>query len=95
MLNKIINENLEYVKQIVQKTSTNKQNILLVMLITTIFTIILFYVYNNFIRTFLDKKHALNKEFINDDNDSSNDVLVLFFYTEWCPYCKQSLIELD
>jgi len=40
----------------------------------------------------LNKKHPLNREFINESH--SDDVLILYFYTQWCPYCKQSLPEI-
>ena len=37
-------------------------------------------------------QHKLNKEFVNKD-DNNDDILVMYFYTEWCPYCKKAKPE--
>ena len=34
------------------------------------------------------------KEYVKKNNNNSDDVLVLYFYTQWCPYCKQSMPEI-
>jgi len=38
-------------------------------------------------------EHKLNKEFVNKNIDNSEDILVMYFYTEWCPYCKKAKPE--
>ena len=33
--------------------------------------------------------HFANKEFV--PKDSSEDAVIMFFYTEWCPHCKKAM----
>ena len=94
MFNKLFNLYLEKFKTLFDKIFKDKKLMLLVSLISIIFIIILFFIYNNFIKDFINKNHVLNKEYINNEKNN-NDVLIIFFYTEWCPYCKQALPEID
>ena len=94
MFNKLLNLYLENFKTLFDKIFKDKKLMLLVGLLSIIFIIILFFIYNNFIKDFINKNHVLNKEYINNDKNNK-DVLIIFFYTEWCPYCKQALPEID
>tara|TARA_B100001741_G_scaffold235293_1_gene196305 strand:+ start:612 stop:1142 length:531 start_codon:yes stop_codon:yes gene_type:complete len=62
-----------------------------VILFILLFIILAWSSYNNFIKPKLSE-HKLNKEFINDE-DMSDDILIIYFYTEWCPYCKKARPE--
>lgn len=94
MFNKLFNLYLENFKNTFDKIFKDKKLMLLVGLISIIFIIILFFIYNNFIKDFINKNHVLNKEYINNKKNNK-DVLIIFFYTEWCPYCKQALPEIN
>jgi len=53
-------------------------------------TSLVFYaVYKKYITTYSLPKYAPNKEFV-ADNGEREVAEVLFFYTNWCPYCKNS-----
>jgi thiol-disulfide isomerase/thioredoxin len=72
----------------------DRSYMLIILLLTILFITILFIVYNNYIKDVISKKHVLNNEFINTNN-TNNEILILYFYTEWCPYCKQSMPEIN
>ena len=95
MLGKIYNTHLEDYKNRLSGIFKDKKTIIFVMLLIIIFIIILFFVYNNFIKKFINDKHSLNREFIKKSSTNNNDVLILYFYTKWCPYCKQSMPEIN
>ena len=54
--------------------------------------IIAYFSYNSYIKPMISE-HKLNKEFVNKNIDNSEDILVMYFYTEWCPYCKKAKPE--
>ena len=93
MLGKIYNTHLEDYKNRFQVILKDKKSIIFVILLIIIFIIIMFFVYNNFIKNFINDKHSLNREFVKKSSNN-NDVLILYFYTQWCPYCKQSMPEI-
>ena len=71
----------------------DRSYMLILLLLTILFITLLFIVYNSYIKDIISKKHVLNNEFINTNN-TNNEILILYFYTEWCPYCKQSMPEI-
>lgn len=54
--------------------------------------IIAYFSYTSYIKPMISE-HKLNKEFVNENIDNSEDILVMYFYTEWCPYCKKAKPE--
>ena len=56
--------------------------------------IIAYFSYTSYIKPMISE-HKLNKEFINKNIDNSEDILVMYFYTDWCPYCKKAKPEWD
>jgi thiol-disulfide isomerase/thioredoxin len=56
--------------------------------------IIAYFSYTSYIKPMISE-HKLNKEFVNKNIDNSEDILVMYFYTEWCPYCKKAKPEWD
>ena len=54
--------------------------------------VLVYYTYNSHIKPLISK-HKLNKEFTNQSVDNDNDINIMYFYTEWCPYCKKALPE--
>ena len=81
------------IKMLISNIMSDNKLILLVVVLMFIFIIILILIYYKFIKGFINKKHHANREFVNAT--SSDDVLILYFYTRWCPYCKQSLPEIE
>ena len=74
-------------------SAKDKSGIIIVLLLILVFLSVSIFIYNNFIKSFLNNKHSLNREYVNASN--SDDVLILYFYTQWCPYCKQSLPDIN
>ena len=64
------------------------------MLLVILFITLLLVIYNNYIKDIISKKHVLNSEYVNNVN-KQDEILILYFYTEWCPYCKQSMPEIN
>lgn len=88
----ILNGSLVTLKEFAINSLKDKTTILLLLILVIIFVIIAYFIYNTFIKSIISKNHQVNKEFI--DKTSSDDVLIIYFYTQWCPYCKQSLPEI-
>tara|TARA_B100000900_G_C20581656_1_gene717803 strand:+ start:1853 stop:2353 length:501 start_codon:yes stop_codon:yes gene_type:complete len=66
------------------------------LLIFTLLTILLsYFIYNKYILPEIKKNHVLNKEFTIKGNENSKDILIIYFKTEWCPYCKKARPEWD
>ena len=63
-----------------------------IVLLAALLTGIAFYFYNSYIAPRLNPKFVANKELIKKGSDDvgANDVDVMFFYTEWCPFCKKA-----
>jgi thiol-disulfide isomerase/thioredoxin len=96
---KLINNYFENLLIFIRNTLNDKSYMLLVLLLTILFIIILTVLYNSYIKEFINKKHVLNNEFLNSSNsgtgNKNNEIIILYFYTEWCPYCKQSMPEIN
>jgi len=75
------------IKSKVLNLFTNKKN-LLMMLVLLIFILISGYAYKVYVIPKLEPKFVANKEFV--PKDSSEDAVIMFFYTEWCPHCKKA-----
>jgi len=67
---------------------------LFMVLLVLMFITLMLLLYNNYIKDIISKKHVLNSEYVNNVN-KQDEILVLYFYTEWCPYCKQSMPEIN
>jgi len=94
MLTHKFNNYLENSKNALTGIIKDKKTLLLIIILAIIISGVFYFVYNNYIKNSIIKNHSLNKEFISRDKNTSNDVLIMFFYTEWCPYCKQALPEI-
>lgn len=70
---------------------TNKKNITYIVILTIIFLFTSFYTYKKFAYPKIFKKYVANKEFSYGDSD--NKILIMWFYTDWCPYCTQTVNE--
>ena len=91
-VSRILSSYLVKVKDDFVNSTKDKKGLLLILIMILIFLTLAIFIYNTFIKSFINKKHPLNKEFISTSD--SDDVLIIYFYTQWCPYCKQSLPEI-
>ena len=94
MLTQNFNNYLENFKNSFNEIFRDKKSMLLVTILIIIFTIVFIFVYNTYIKNSITKNHSLNREYTDRKETDNNDVLIMFFYTEWCPYCKQALPEI-
>lgn len=70
------------------------QILILPAILILIFSIIGYILFSKNIKDFINKKFVLNKEFINENNiNNDKNATIIYFYTEWCPYCKKSRPE--
>ena len=70
--------------------SKNQLYILSIVVIAIIFVFLSVYLYNITIKPLIDKNFVANSEFVSKEN---GDVMLYYFYTNWCPYCKKALPE--
>ena len=95
MFTQIFNNYLENLKDIFNRIIRDKKSLIVLVILIIIFSSVFYFVYNNYIKNTIINKHSLNREFVSKDKDKDkNNVLILFFHTEWCPYCKQALPEI-
>ena len=83
-----LNNYLENIKNAfygIYEVFRDKKSRLFIAILIIIFTSAFVFVY----KTYISKEHSLNREFIDSSKNTTKDVLILYFYTEWCPYCKQ------
>ena len=92
-ISKILNSYLVKFKDDFVNSAKDKKKLLVLLIVIVIFLSLALFMYKHFIKKLLNKNHQVNKEYINKNNNS-NDVLILYFYTQWCPYCKQSMPEI-
>ena len=73
----------------------NKGNMLFYLIFIIIFILLSVYCYNTFVKQAIDNTHVLNKEFTSKKTENIEDITILLFITEWCPYCKSAMPEWD
>ena len=89
-------ERLRSLKYILNRVYSDKLFIIFIAFIIFIFVCMAIFAYNTYIKHEFDDKHLLNKEFRGRPSDTEeNDVLIIYFFTEWCPYCKKAKPEWD
>tara|TARA_Y100000591_G_scaffold331802_2_gene366871 strand:+ start:3711 stop:4313 length:603 start_codon:yes stop_codon:yes gene_type:complete len=84
-----LNEMSLYMKNIVN----NKWSLFLVIAITILFFAVGFFTYKKYIYPKIYKKYVANKEF--SYNDSNDKIMMMWFYTDWCPWCTKTQKEWD
>jgi len=94
---KLINNYFENFFIFIRNTLNDRSYMLLMLLLTILFVTIMTILYYSYIKEIINKKHVLNNEFINSSTteNKNTEILILYFYTEWCPYCKQSMPEIN
>lgn len=66
----------------------SNKKMLIILFVTVIFIGLAFYVYRNHVAPRLEPEYVPNKEFT--DTPQEKEAELYFFYTEWCPHCKQA-----
>tara|TARA_B110000483_G_C18151921_1_gene525807 strand:+ start:660 stop:1148 length:489 start_codon:yes stop_codon:yes gene_type:complete len=85
---------LDAMKESFYKLSSQKLLIIFAILWVFICIVLIYYSYNTYIKPLISS-HKLNGEFVNSNHDNSDDIVIMYFYTEWCPYCKKAKPELS
>ena len=76
----------------------NKLLLIFIAILAILFIILSVYLFNDFKKSYFNKKHVLNKEYLNKTNNqnlSKDNIEIIYFYTEWCPYCKKAKPEWE
>ena len=92
IMNYIINTLIQ-LKLTLNRILADKFLLLLALIIAIIFLILVYFLYIHLIKPLIYKDHVINKEFTSKKDTKENDVLIIIFKTEWCPYCKSSMGE--
>jgi len=67
------------------------KKIILILALTALFIGIAFYLYRSYISPKIDPDYVENKEILT--GQPSQEVVLYFFYTTWCPHCKAAKPE--
>lgn len=73
----------------------NKNLIILLILTIVLFGSISYYYYTYIVQPKLNNKYIDNKEFVPNKDTVSKNATLYFFYTNWCPHCKNADPEWD
>ena len=73
----------------------SNQRFFLMLFIALIFIIAAVYVYNNNVKPRIDADYVANKEFLKklSGEEGGQTLDLIYFYTTWCPHCKNSKPE--
>jgi thiol-disulfide isomerase/thioredoxin len=86
----IITDILKQMRLTANLLLSNKSWLMIGLLFTLLFVVISYYAFENLIKPSISG-HKLNKEFKKQGSvDKSEDISIMYFYTEWCPYCKKA-----
>ena len=80
---------LEGLKKKISSSLSYKQSIIM-LVVAIIFIVAAVYTYKLYVSPKIKNDYVANKEFTSG-GDSSNSVDIYFFYTTWCPHCKNSM----
>lgn len=76
------------------KTIVNdKLSQVIFIIISILFILLTIFIYYKFIKPNISLDYVANKEYIDHTNDTSEDVQIILFKTEWCPHCKSAMPE--
>jgi thiol-disulfide isomerase/thioredoxin len=75
------------ISDIISNITTNQTTIIIIVSSVVFFTIA-FYTYYYYIKPRIDEIYKPNKEFTTKDTSLTAELY--YFYTEWCPHCKNA-----
>ena len=91
-----MNENLTgnikgKVTNFVNEVLADKKKIMLILFVIALFVGVGFYIYRKYVTNELDNTaYVHNKEFENKGENENPSADIYYFYTDWCPHCKDS-----
>ena len=87
---------LEKIKEKLKDTFKSKKSIMLIFVAAILLMVGLYYI-KTYVYPKLNPKYVANKEFVTKDDEVQQKKLetaeLLYFYTDWCPYCKTAKDE--
>ena len=69
---------------------SNRRWQLMMVTLLAIFTLLGYWGYNKFYKPTVDPPYVENKEYLKGDIRGNSGIELLYFYTDWCPYCKKT-----
>tara|TARA_B100000035_G_C20730200_1_gene435164 strand:- start:117 stop:617 length:501 start_codon:yes stop_codon:yes gene_type:complete len=93
VFNKIKKTTINTINISFNNVKENPHLLILPILLIILFSIIGYILFSKNIKKILNKHFVLNREFINKSDNNNNNITIIYFYTEWCPYCKKSKPE--
>ena len=54
--------------------------------------VLVYLTYDKYLKPLMSE-HKLNKEFVASNNNNDENITILLFKTDWCPYCQKCLPE--
>lgn len=90
----LLDEIIDQMKITGNRLLANKFWMIGTLLFSLLFIVLAWNSYENFIKPKISE-HKLNKEFLNKNSLNNEDILIMYFYTDWCPYCKKAEPEWE
>ena len=84
-------EEIKNINENIMNLLTNKKLIILSIILFIIFLGLSIYIYMTYIKPRIFNNYVPNSEFVDPGKD--NKIIIMYFYTEWCPNCKTALPE--
>jgi thiol-disulfide isomerase/thioredoxin len=82
---------VEKVKAFVSELVADKKKLMLIVFVVALFLGAGYFVYRKYVVKELDNAgYVHNKEFENKDQNDNPSADLYYFYTEWCPHCKDA-----
>lgn len=88
---KNIGEDINILKDNFLNVFENPRMRITVAILVIVFFGISLYIYFNLIHPKLNLDYVPNREFVN--NSEGDKIVVMWFYTQWCPFCKSTYSE--
>ena len=93
-LKKLLYNNIENFYINLRLILYNRSLLVLSFILLILFIYLAYFIYSKYIKNIINKQHVLNKELVNNSDDlDDNNIKIVFFKTDWCPYCKKSMVE--
>lgn len=80
-------------KSIFDFAKLNKTKLVMMLGITTLLGVLVFYLYTHYVKPKLNPSYVENKEFlpVKEDVEEEKDVDLILFHAAWCPHSKSTM----